>query len=112
MRFALTYGPIQGLALFNNANLHSMVYELEALNYGFQGLAFLFVAPLFRGTRLRSAVRISLYINAVNGMFSMVAFALDLSWILLLGTFVVWVIFLPVTTALVAVSLKKTTLAK
>lgn len=104
MRFALTYGPIQGLALFNNTNQHSMVYELEAINYGFQGLAFLFIAPLFRGTRLRNAIGVTLYINAVNGLLSMVGFALDLNWTILIGTFIVWIIFLPTTTALMAVN--------
>lgn len=107
MRFSLIYGQIQGLALFNNANLHSMVWELEALNYCFQGLAFLFVAPLFRGDQLGKAISVSLKINAVNGLFAMVAFAFDLSWTLLVGTLVIWVIFLPLTTGLIAIYFKR-----
>lgn len=107
MRFALTYGPIQGLDLFNTTNFHSIIWELEALNYGFQGLGFLFIAPLFRGDRLQNAIGITLLINAANNIFSMVGYALDLNYVLLIGTFVVWIVFLPITTALLAIHFRR-----
>jgi hypothetical protein len=102
MRFQNVYGPIQGLALFNNGNQHSMVWEMEAIEYAFQGVAFLFIASLFKGNRLRNAIRYGLYVNGINGLVGILFFALDLNWTIGLGTFAVWIVFLPLVTALIA----------
>lgn len=107
MRFQNVYGPIQGLALFNNANLHSMVWEMEAIEYAFQGVAFLFIASLFKGSRLRNAIRYGLYVNGVNGLVGILFFALDLNWTVGLGTFAVWIVFLPLVTALIAIHFRR-----
>jgi hypothetical protein len=107
MRFQNVYGPIQGLALFNNGNLHSMVWEMEAIEYAFQGVAFLFIASLFKGNRLRNAIRYGLYVNGVNGLVGILFFALDLNWTVGLATFAVWIVFLPIVTALIAIHFRR-----
>lgn len=59
IRLSRTIGPTSGIELFglSMTNFYSVAWSLEVLSYGFQGLALLFVAPLFSGTRIKNATR-------------------------------------------------------
>lgn len=50
-------GETDGLALFTQYNPHGFFVALEALGYVAMSAAFLFLAPLFSGDRLRTAIR-------------------------------------------------------
>lgn len=50
-------GETGGLGLFTQYNPHGLFVALEALGYVAMSAAFLFLAPLFSGDRLRTAVR-------------------------------------------------------
>jgi len=70
---SLTSGETEGIPLLIQYNSHGLFIALEDLGYLLMSLSFLFVAPVFGGNRLESAVRWIFVISFCLVVISLVA---------------------------------------
>ncbi|PKO12213.1 MAG: hypothetical protein CVU39_25415 [Chloroflexi bacterium HGW-Chloroflexi-10] len=111
VRQAVMAGKVEGISWFIAYGDYSIFLGLEYLGWAwFLGLAMLFAAPLFSGSRLNLWICWLMLLYAALGLLSSVGFLLG-NWLSILG-FVAWGIVLFVITGLLAVFFYHPTLEK
>lgn len=80
VRFNLRAGTIEGLALYVQANPHSILLAINMLGWTLCfGLSSLFIAPVFSGERLPRVIRIAFLANGAACLLGGVGFALEIT---------------------------------
>jgi len=85
----------------------SIMIVIEALGYGFMGLATLSTAFIFTDGILEKAVRWLFIINGILGIGGIIGYALGLSMAILAGGLIAWDIIMPISSILMAVLFRK-----
>ncbi|MCU0486099.1 MAG: hypothetical protein MUC85_08320 [Anaerolineales bacterium] len=81
----------------------SVMIMIEALGYGFMGLATLFTAFSLPNGKIENAIRWLFIFNGILGIGGIVGYALDLNFKILAGGLIVWDIIMPISSVLVAI---------
>jgi hypothetical protein len=85
----------------------SIMIVIEALGYGFMGLATLSTAFIFTDGILEKAVRWLFIINGILGIGGIIGYALGLSMTILAGGLIAWDIIMPISSILMAILFRK-----
>jgi hypothetical protein len=81
----------------------SVMIVIEALGYGFMGLATLFAAFTFPNGKIEDAIRWLFIFNGILGIGGVVGYALGLNFKILAGGLIIWDIIMPISSVLVAI---------
>lgn len=73
VRQSVLRGDLTGLDTWTAGNPNSAIFATDILGYLFQGLATLFLAPLFRGGRLLMAIKWLFVANGAQGIAGILA---------------------------------------
>jgi hypothetical protein len=85
----------------------SIMIVIEALGYGFMGLATLSTAFIFTDGILEKAVRWLFIINGILGIGGIIGYALGLSMTILAGGLIAWDIIMPISSILMEILFRK-----
>lgn len=105
VRLNILQGQLEGLALLAMPNLRSVFFALEALGYGFLGVATLAVSPAFTGGKLVSWIRGLFVVNGIIGIYGVIIAPLD-NPVLILAGLGLWNLVFPASMILVCIYFK------
>jgi len=95
-------------SMFEMTNSASMMWVIEVLGYFFMGLATLFAAPVFGSGRIERLIKWLFVANGILGILTPVGYGLGWPMEILLGGLIVWDIVMPLSTALLALTFRRT----
>ena len=101
VRMSVKAGLLEGLTPFAFGNLNSTFWSLEVLGYTFLSLSLIFSGLLFRGGRLKAAVRWIFLVNGIWGVWAMVEQVLSIQSPPI--SLMVFAVSFPVSTAMIGV---------
>jgi hypothetical protein len=85
----------------------SVMIVIEALGYGFMGLATLFSAFSLPNGKIEDAIRWIFILNGILGIGGMIGYALEINYKILAGGLIVWDIIMPISSLLFAILLRR-----
>ena len=94
--------PIDGGAVIP-AVFTSVFLAMETLGYGFLGVATLWIAPVFCGGRLESAIRWLFVANGVLGVLGILVYPFDADPRIFFGGLFIWDVIFPLSMLLLAI---------
>jgi len=93
--------------VFAMDNPLSIMIVIEALGYGFMGLATLSTAFVFTNGKVEKAIRWLFIFNGILGVGGIIGYALGLNMNILLGGLIVWDIIMPISSVLMAILFRR-----
>jgi hypothetical protein len=94
-------------SMFGMTDPQSMMWVIEVLGYFFMGLATLFTAPVFGSGKVEKLIKCLFIANGVLGILTPIGYGLNFPLQILLGGLIVWDIIMPISTAALAYSFRK-----